>query len=305
MTRGPSRSPSERARVPGRAVWIDGRLARGDAAAVPVFDRGARDGEGLFETVRVYAGRPFLWERHLERMVLSAAELGFPVPPAPAVLAGALEEVLAAEGLADAVARLTVTRGIPGGRPTRAGCWVEAEPIAGRLWRGTRSGEARAVFSKQPFEPGPLGRHKTTSRLAYHLAREEARAHGADEALLVSGSGQVLEGSVSNVFMVTRGEVVTPPLVSGILPGITRAAALSLCAALGLATRERPIARGELAAADEVFLSTSVQEVVPVASLDGHAIRDRAIGLSVREAYRAAVAAAAAPPTAARVAPGS
>ena len=76
--RVPRRPP---ARIPERVVWVDGELRRGREATLSVFDRGARDGEGLFETVRVHRGQPFLWERHLERMVLSAAELGFPVPP--------------------------------------------------------------------------------------------------------------------------------------------------------------------------------------------------------------------------------
>ena len=67
--------------VPDRSIWIDGQLRRGAAATLSVFDRGARDGEGLFETLRIEAGRPLQWERHLERFVLSAAELGFPVPP--------------------------------------------------------------------------------------------------------------------------------------------------------------------------------------------------------------------------------
>jgi len=114
------------ARVPERSVWLNGHLVRGHDAALSVFDRGARDGGALFETLRAYGGRPFAWERHMERMVLSAAELGFPVPPSPSRLRAAVDEVLAAEGLRDAVLRITVTRGIPGGRPARTGSWVEA-----------------------------------------------------------------------------------------------------------------------------------------------------------------------------------
>jgi branched-subunit amino acid aminotransferase/4-amino-4-deoxychorismate lyase len=152
--------------VPDRALWINGRIARGPEAALSLFDRGARDGEGLFETLRVEDGRPHHWRRHLERLVVSAAELGFPVPPSPSVLAAALDEVLAANGLTDAAVRITVTRGIPGGRPTRTGCWVEAEPLAARLWRGTRSGQATAVISRRPFALGTLGRHRDDDRLA-------------------------------------------------------------------------------------------------------------------------------------------
>jgi branched-subunit amino acid aminotransferase/4-amino-4-deoxychorismate lyase len=279
-------------RHPDRAIWINGRICRGEEAALSLFDRGARDGEGLFETLRVYAGSPFLWERHMERLVLSAAELGFPVPASPSVLAGALREVLAAEGLSDAVVRVTVTRGVPGGRPTRTGSWVEAEPIEGRLWRGTKSGRGVAVFSKRPFEPAPLGSFKTTSRLAYQLARDEARSARADEALLVSPRGWVLEGATSNLFALVEEELLTPPLACGILPGITRALVLTLCAELGLGIRESPITREQLLGAREVFLTNSVQEIVPLAELEGRAVPEQVAGPRLQEAYRAAVSAA-------------
>lgn len=75
-------------RLPGRPVWVNGRVVRGEDATLSVFDRGARDGGGIFETLRVYGGRPFAWRRHMERLVLAAAELGFPVPAAPAELRG-------------------------------------------------------------------------------------------------------------------------------------------------------------------------------------------------------------------------
>ncbi|HEY2953974.1 MAG TPA: aminotransferase class IV [Candidatus Eisenbacteria bacterium] len=269
-----------------RALWIDGRICRGDDAALSLFDRGARDGEGLFETLRVYGGQPLHWERHMERLVVSAAELGFPVPPAPGRLRDALAALLEAEGLADAVTRITVTRGVPGGRPTRCGAWIEVEPEGARLWKGARGDGARVVFSKRPFHPGPLGRHKTTSRLAYSLAREEARAMGADEALLVGADGEVLEGAVSNLFVVAGGEVRTPPLARGILPGIVRAWVLSACGSLGLAAREAAIPRADLEQADEMFLTNSVQEVVPVAAVEDRAVRGREIGLRLRDAYR-------------------
>jgi branched-chain amino acid aminotransferase len=276
--------------VPERTLWVDGRLCRGREAVISLFDRGARDGEGLFETLRVYGGRPFLWERHLERMVLAAAEIGFPVPPSPERMRAATDELLAAEGLSDAVVRITVTRGIPASRPTLASCWIEAGPVAGRLWRGTRGDGARVIVSRTPFEPGPLGRYKTTSRLAYHMAREEARAEGADEALLVSGAGDVLEGSASNVFIVSKGVVLTPPLALGILPGVTRAFLFGLCEKLGMAAREERLDRAALAAADEAFLTNSVQEIVPVVTLGARTMPRRTIGRRLLEAYRAAVA---------------
>ncbi len=277
------------AHLPARALWVDGTIVRGEQAMISLFDRGARDGEGIFETLRIYDRHAFQWRRHLERLVLAAAELGFPVPPSPARLREALDALLEADGLRDAVARITVTRGVPGGRPTRTGCWVELEPLAGRLWSGARGGGASAIFSRRPFEPGALGRYKTTSRLAYHLAREEARAARVDEAILVSGAGEALEGAVSNLFAVRAGGVTTPPLACGILPGLTRATVIATCAELGLACREEPLDRAALAAADEVFLTNSVQQVVPLATLAGRALPARVIGERLAAAYRAAV----------------
>ena len=286
-------------RLPDRALWLNGRLVRGDEAALSVFDRGARDGGGLFETLRVYAGRPFAWERHMERLVLSAAELGFPVPPSPIRLRKALDQVLEACGLSDAVVRITVTRGIPGGRPVRTGAWLEAEPVAGRLWPGARRLDpedggpagARAVLSRRPFIPGMLGRHKTTSRLAWDLAREEARAAGADEVLLVSPDAEVLEGSASNVFVVRAGgDVFTPPLAADVLPGVTRGVVLELCDRLGIISHQGPVPLEMLRWATEAFLTNSVQELLPLAEIAGRPVPEREVTLRLLAAYRERVA---------------
>lgn len=285
---------------PDRSVWLNGTLVRGGEAALSVFDRGARDGGAILETVRTYGGRPFAWDRHMERLVLSAAELGFPVPPAPARLREAVDQVLAADGLGDAVVRLTVTRGVAGGRPVRTGAWVEAEPLGGRLWAGTRRTHpddggplgAVVVTSRHPFSPGWLGRHKTTSRLAWDLAREEARAAHADEALLVSPAGEALEGAASNLFVVLAdGTLATPPVDADVLPGVARAVVLACARAAGLAVREQHLPIAGVHAAREVFLTNSVQEVLPVRTLDGRALPERGVALRLLAAYREQVAA--------------
>ena len=278
-------------RLPDRAVWMNGRVVRGEAAALSVFDRGARDGGALFETLRVYGGRPFAWQRHLERLVLGAAELGFPVPAAPVKLREGIDALLAELGAADAVVRITITRGVPGGRPVRAGAWVDAETVGARLWPGTRRGAGSAIVSRSPFEPGWLGRYKTTSRLAWDLALEQARIAGADEVLLVSPAGGVLEGAASNVFVVVGGEVLTPPLSLPVLPGVTRAIVLELCAELGIRRRELAVTPEELRGAEEVFLTNSVQEVLPLARLDGRELPARSLGERLLAAYRERVAA--------------
>jgi branched-chain amino acid aminotransferase len=259
-------------RLPERAIWLNGRIVRGHEAAVSVFDRGARDGGGLFETLRVYGGKPFAWERHMERLVLSAAELGFPVPPSPALLKKAVAEVLEACDLSDAVVRVTVTRGVPGSRPVRTGAWVEAEAVGARLWAGARQRHpddggplgARAVISRAPFTPGFLGRHKTTSRLAWDLAREEARAADADEVLLLSPDNELLEGAASNVFVVRAGgDIYTPPLAADIRPGVTRDRAGTVWPARG-SSRTSSRSPEMLRRASESLVTNSVQEILPL-----------------------------------------
>lgn len=284
-------------RLPERTIWLNGTLVRGADAMLSVWDRGARDGGAIFETLRCRGGEPFAWPRHMERLVLSAAELGFPVPPGPSTLRDAVAAVLAAEGWSDAVVRITVTRGVAGGRPVRTGAWVEAEPVGGRLWAGARqrdaNGEplgARVIVSHVPFAPGYLGRHKTTSRLAYDLAREEARAAGVDEALLLSPAGELLEGAASNVFVAARdGALVTPPLGSDVLPGVTRAIVLQLARARGLVVREEPVHGEALAGIEEMFLTNSIQGVLPVRELSGRALRSRALGSALLADYAGAV----------------
>lgn len=279
------------ARQPETPIWANGRIVSGEEAATSLFDRGTRDGGGIFETMRVYGGRPFSWQRHMERLVLAAAELGFPVPPRPSAMRDAIGELLAVQSLTDAVVRITVTRGIAGGRPTRAGAWIEAQPLAARLWRGTRTGDAAAIVSPLVFDLGWLGAYKTTSRMAWDLAREQAIAIGADEALLVSSAGELLEGSASNVFVVRDGEVLTPPLSSRVLPGVTRAIVLQLCAELGIPARECVLQAASLRECESLFVTNSVQEVLPIATLDGRALRSREVPERLLAAYREHVAA--------------
>ncbi|HET7226977.1 MAG TPA: aminotransferase class IV, partial [Candidatus Eisenbacteria bacterium] len=156
-------------------------------------------------------------------------------------------------------------------------------------WRRLAAGGVRALTSRRAFEPGTLGRYKTTSRLAWNLARDEARARGADEALLVAADGELLEGATSNVFVVAGGALLTPPLDRNVLPGIVRGRVLALAARLGIPARETPIGPGVLARAEEVLLTNSVQEIAWVAELDGAALPSRAVGEALAAAWRQSV----------------
>jgi branched-subunit amino acid aminotransferase/4-amino-4-deoxychorismate lyase len=149
------------------------------------------------------------------------------------------------------------------------------------------------ILSKRPFAAGVLSGYKTTSRLAYQLAFEQARSAGADETLLLTHQGEVLEGSASNVFLYIDGQVATPSHNTGILPGITRAFTLQACYELGYPLRTSAIWRDELFIADELFLTNAVQGVVSVATVDGRAVRSSGVAAQVREALARAIAAGA------------
>jgi branched-subunit amino acid aminotransferase/4-amino-4-deoxychorismate lyase len=274
-------------RAPGRPVWLNGRVRSGADASISLFDRGARDGLGLMETLRAERRRPLEWHAHIERLVLACAEIGYPVPPSPEVLMRAVAKLLEAAELEDAAIRITVTRGVEGLRPGRPGCWIDAQPLAARLWRGTRSGAAAAMISRRPFVPGPWGRYKTTSRMIYQQASDEARVARADEAILVSADGEVLEGAASNVFAVIGGTVVTPPLATGILPGIARATVLGLCRATGVPAREGLLHRAALMRADEVFVTNAIQQVVPLVRIEDRTVPQRRLGDHLLSLYRA------------------
>ena len=252
-----------------RVVWLNGTLLPEDEARISPFDRGFLLGDAVFETMRTYGGRPFRVDEHLARLRRSCEAARLPYPEDARE---ALDAALRANGLADAALRVTVSRG-PGGRgasPRGAGpatVLVTAVPVEPRpdVWeRGLR-----LAMSRRPRPAGVDPGVKTTNYLANVLAKAEAEDAGADDALFVDADGLAVEATQANVFAVLRGALVTPPLSSGCLPGVTRAALLDLAPHAGLRAEERGLARAALHEADEVFLSASVLEVAPVVALDG------------------------------------
>jgi branched-chain amino acid aminotransferase len=244
-------------------VWLDGALLEEGEARVLVSDHGFQIGDGVFETLRVYSGVPFALDDHLARLQESAAALRIPVPAVD--LAQATRDVLAANGLADARMRITLTSG-PGppglargpGPPTLL---VVALPVV--PWPPAST----AIVSRlRRDERSPLAGVKTTSLAESVVAFAEARAAGADEALLLNTAGEVCEATTANVFAVRAGTAVTPPLDSGCLGGITRAHVLELGAV------EQALAPRDLQQADEAFLTSSTREIQPLVAIDGRAV---------------------------------
>lgn len=256
----------------GGKVWLNGRLLDGAQATLSVADRGFLLGDGLFETMRAYGGRVFRLEAHLARLERGAARIGLALP---GDLDKAVLATVQANDLGEAAIRLTVSRGPsgpglepPGGSEVPPTVVVTVRPYradSALYEHGVRAVTAAARLDERRLTAGL----KHTGYLEAILAVRAARAAGADEAVFLDSEGHVAEASASNLFAVTGGQLWTPPLRCGILPGITRATVIDLASGLGLQVQEEPLPPPGLAAADEAFLTSSLREIVPLVALDG------------------------------------
>jgi len=282
-------------------VYVNGRICDAGTAGISPFDTGFLLGYGVFETMRACAGRVFRLGRHLERLRAGCRLLGIEPVPEFAELRSAVEATLRANGLREARLRCTVTAGVetvPGAGPSAVhptvvvAAWPVPKLVSAHSpW--TAGTSARPVFSRDP-----LLSVKTTSRVGHVLARRQARAAGYDEALLVNESGTYTEGSVTNLFVLRAGVLLTPPVTDGLLPGLARELVLELAAGRGLKVQERSIAVRDLSCAEEAFLTNAVLGVVPLVAVDGRPVAGGLPGpvtVSLGRAFAAAVAAECAP----------
>jgi D-amino acid aminotransferase len=282
-------------------VDLNAQILDADEARVSPFDAGYMFGDGLFETVRSYEGFPFDLGRHLMRMRHAAELLQIPFDGDPAGWEPRLRRLLAANDLnhGDAIVRIQLSRGGTAGTDHVAGDpgdtdaveFVTTRPLPSEVDLWQRDG-ARVTCVQSSFARGNFPQFKSLNYLPSLMALRFARAAGCAEAILLSKQSHVLEGATSNVFMLRDGILSTPPTSTGILPGIARSRALELAGELGLPRDERPLELREFLAADEIFLSSAVKEVLPVVDVDGKTIGDGRPGPWTRqlhEAYRTAV----------------
>ncbi len=254
-------------------AFLNGRLVPESKAAVPLTDRGFLYGDGIFETVRVYAGKPFLLQEHLRR--LNSAMLAVKIAPPLSLMeiGRAIHRMITANRLKEAVVRVTITRGSgPRGYDTtgsgKATIAITAHPFPGYSAEQNRKGVVAAVVSVRRNDARALPPDvKSTSCLNQILARMEATDLEAQEAIMLNAADDVVEASASNVFVVKNGALVTPRLDGNVLPGITRGWVMRLAREGGYPVEERRLPVAALAAADEVFLTNSVQEIMPVARI--------------------------------------
>jgi branched-subunit amino acid aminotransferase/4-amino-4-deoxychorismate lyase len=263
-----------------RTVWVNGRLEPEDAALLSVTDRGFQVGDGIFETIRVVGGRVLELPLHASRLQASAAVLEIRLPDGlERCLDSAIAEVCRANVLdepgAQVAVRVTASRGPVQGRGLRppvevrpnlvVQAWRVEPPAPDMLARGLS-----LVISAVRRDPlSPLAKVKTTSRAEFVYAQLEALHRGDDDALFLTTDGHLAEATSASVFLVVKGTLVTPSLDCGILVSTTREWVISSGAPMfGLAVREDRLAPGELFAAEEAFLASSVAGILPVSSVD-------------------------------------
>lgn len=261
------------------AEWVslNGRILPASDARISVFDAGFMQGVGLFETMRAYGGRVFRAAAHIERLTNSAAALGWRTTFDNDAIARDLAQLLWHAGLREARVRLTVTSGslrapIDDERGAQPTILISATPGGGYPEESYERGVSAVIGSYRQSRAEPLAGHKTTSYFARLAALRTAHQAGAAELLWRSDDGTIAEGSISNVFAMIDGRLVTPPLDCGILPGVTRGIVLELARALRIDATEARISVDALHSADEVMLTNSMMEILPVIALDGRAV---------------------------------
>ncbi|MEU5051158.1 aminodeoxychorismate lyase [Streptomyces sp. NPDC021096] len=243
-------------------IWFNGALCDADSAQLSVFDHGLTVGDGLFETLKTTDGRPFAMTRHLARLTAGARGLGLPEPDLDEIRR-ACAAVLDANPMPLGRLRITYTGGVS---PLGSDRGTATPTLVVALAETSRYADTTAAVTV-PWtrnERGALAGLKSTSYAENVVALARAREQGATEALFANTVGALCEGTGSNVFVVLDGELHTPPLSSGCLPGITRALVVEWTGA-----KETDLPLDVLDRAEEIFLTSSLRDVQAVHTLDG------------------------------------
>ncbi len=265
-------------------VWIDGQHVPLAQAKISVFDHGLLYGDGVFEGLRQYNGRIFRAQEHLDRLFDSARAIRLDIPYSASELLQAMEETLAANGLRESYIRLVVTRGVGllGISPAncqRPSVFIITDTIQMYPAELYRTGMAIITASTVRTAPNALSpKIKSLNYLNNILAKWEAIDAGVPEAVMLNHLGYVCECTGDNIFIVRRGELLTPPPESGLLMGITRGVVLELAGKAEIPTRQINLLRSDLYTADECFLTGSGAEVIAVTSIDKRPVGPGKVG---------------------------
>jgi branched-chain amino acid aminotransferase len=264
---------------------VDGRIVPQNEATVPVLDRGFLFGDSVYEVMRTYAGVPFAWPEHLARLRASAAGLLLPLTLSDGDILGRMRATLeAAREPADrheAYVRIIITRGVGTApnidlayAPGPAACLIMVRPAPAMPTAVRLAVIDRLRVDRRALDPALKSGNYLNNVLGLH----EAKAQGADDCVMVNHDGFVTEASTSNVFVVAGGVVRTPPLTAGILAGVTRGLVLAVCQREKVRVEEANFTAAALRRADEVFVSSTLRDVLPVTAIDGTPIGAGTLG---------------------------
>lgn len=276
-------------------VFLNGEFVPEEKAVVSVFDRSFQFGDGLFETMRVYRGKPFRWLDHWERLQRGAEFLKIFLPFEEKVLHGHARQLVERNQMPEALLRIALSRGAGkrGYSPKGADHPLVVMSLHPAPESNSPPAEWRAITATPRLPANePLAQFKTANKLPQILARAEADAAGADEALLVNTDGEIVEGCSSNLFWIQDGTVCTPPLASGVLAGVTRLVVQEICHDLGLPSRKTGVTPAELYLTEGVFASLSSRGVVEIVELDKRALNHSPLVKKIQAAYQKLVDAA-------------
>jgi branched-chain amino acid aminotransferase len=280
-------------------VNVNGRISAEQDAVISVFDHGFLYGEGIYETLRTYNGRPFLFARHMRRMRNSARLIDLALPFTDEELAARIRDTIAAATLdgQEAYIRVLVTRGIGDLtydlKATPKPSWViivkPLIPPAAEVYdRGVKV-VLVDIVRNHPQSVNPM--IKSNNLMNSALAAQEALKHGGFEGVMRNYRGELTEATTSNLFVVKNGIALTPPLECGLLPGITREFIFEVGRDAGIDVREKILRDDDLFDADEAFLTSTTREVLSIVAVDERSIGDGRPGpitLKLLKAFRAA-----------------
>jgi branched-chain amino acid aminotransferase len=264
------------------AVNVNGQVFDREHAVISVFDHGFLYGEGVYETLRTYNGKPFLFDRHMSRLRRSAGMLSLPVPVADGEIAARFADTMRAAGLGagtESYLRVLITRGIgdlsydPAATPTSSIVVIakpHVDPPASVFDQGVMVALS-TIVRNHPGSVNPM--IKSNNLLNNALAMQEAVKRGAFEAIMRNYRGELAECTTANLFVVKGGAALTPPTDAGLLAGITREFLFEIAADAGIPMREQVLKDADLFGADEAFFTSTTREVVPIVKVD-----DRPIG---------------------------
>ena len=269
-------------------AYVNGRFVPEAEATVSIFDRGFLYGDGVFDTMRVYGGKIFRLSEHVNRLVTSIDLLGIDLEETSQHLQGVCEETVTRNKVVNGMTRVFVTRGLSNvGLSGKSGARPTIVAVAQERAFSTSAAPLQVIVADTRLDGhSRLVRVKSANRLPYVLAKLEAERRGADDAILMNEAGHAVELTASNLFLYQEGKLITPPLIDGALPGITRSLVLMLAAQTGIDAQESSLTLDMTRHAEEAFATNSLFEISPIASIDNRLLDGRRITARLQEAFR-------------------